>query len=106
MYQIIKEFQWDFSFIHYCFKKWRSLDTDFTLSEHSIKVDSESSLIIEEKTFTASDSVSIQTLFNTDAEINIIFQHFIVKHQLKYMKNELSQLQFIDDQRAYYFEVY
>ena len=46
--------------------------------------------MIEEETFTASDSVSIQTLFDTDAEINIIFQHFTVEHQLKHMKNELS----------------
>ena len=62
--------------------------------------------MIEEKTFTASDSVFIQTLFDTDTEINIIFQHFTVKHQLKCMKSELSQSQFIDDQRVYCFEVY
>ena len=73
---------------------------------HSTKVDSESSLMIEEETFTASDSVSIQTLFDTDAEMNIIFQHFTVKYQLKYMKSELSQSQFIDNQRVYCFEVY
>ena len=48
----------------------------------------------------------MQTLFDTDAEMNIIFQHFTVKHQLKYMKSELSQSQFIDDQRVYCFEVY
>ena len=62
--------------------------------------------MIEEETFTASDSVSMQTLFNTGAEVNIIFQHFAVKHQLKCMKSELSQSQFIDDQRVYCFEVY
>ena len=53
--------------------------------------------MIEEETFTASDTVSIQTLFDTDAEINIIFQHFIVKHQLMCVKSELSQSQFIND---------
>ena len=62
--------------------------------------------MIEEETFTVSDSVSIQTLFNTDTEINIIFQHFTVEHQLKYIESELSQSQFIDDQRVYCFEVY
>ena len=62
--------------------------------------------MIEEKTFTASDSVFIQTLFDMSAEINIIFQHFIIEHQLKYIKSELSQSQFIDDQRAYCFKVY
>ena len=73
---------------------------------HSTKVDSELSLVIEEEIFTASDSVFIQTLFDTDAEINIIFQHFIVEHQLKCVKNKLSQSQFIDDQRVYCFKVY
>ena len=73
---------------------------------YSTKIDSESNLVIEEKTFTVSDSVLIQTLFDTDAEINIIFQHFTVKHQLKYIESELSQSQFIDDQRVYCFEVY
>ena len=62
--------------------------------------------MIEEETFTVSDSVFIQTLFDTDTEINIISQHFTVKHQLKYMKDKLSQLQFIDNQRVYCFEVY
>ena len=56
--------------------------------------------MIEKEIFTASDSVSIQTLFNTDAEINIIFQNFTVEHQLKYIKNELSQSQFIDNQKV------
>ena len=62
--------------------------------------------MIKEETFTASDSVLIQTLFNTDTEINIIFQHFTVEHQLKYIESELSQSQFIDDQRVYYFKAY
>ena len=53
--------------------------------------------MIEEKIFTVSDSVFMQTLFNTDAEINIIFQHFIVEHQLKCVRSELSQSQFIDN---------
>ena len=62
--------------------------------------------MIEEEIFTVLNSILIQTLFDTDAEINIISQHFIIKYQLKYMKSELSQSQFIDDQRAYCFKVY
>ena len=77
-----------------------------TLSECSTKVNLELNLIIEEKTFTVFNSISIQTLFNMSAEINIISQHFTVKHQLKYIKNKLSQSQFIDDQRVYCFKVY
>ena len=48
----------------------------------------------------------MQALFDTDAEVNIISQHFIVQHQLMHVKSELSQSQFINDQRAYCFEVY
>ena len=62
--------------------------------------------MIEEETFTASDAVLIQALFDTGAEMNIISQHFVVQHQLMHVKGELSQSQFINDQRAYCFEVY
>ena len=62
--------------------------------------------MIEEEIFTVSDTVLIQTLFDMSAEINIIFQHFIIKHQLMYVKSELSQSQFINDQRVYCFKVY
>ena len=82
------------SFIYYCFKKWRSFNA---LLKYSTKIDSESNLIIEKKIFTISNSIFIQTLFNTDTEINIISQHFIVKYQLINIKSELSQSQFIND---------
>ena len=62
--------------------------------------------MIKEEAFTASDAVSMQALFDMSAEVNIIFQHFVVQHQLMCVKGELSQSQFINDQRAYCFEVY
>ena len=75
----------------------KSLNADFTLLKHSIKVDSELNLVIEKEIFTAFNSVLIQTLFNINTEINIISQHFTVEHQLIYIKSELSQSQFINN---------
>ena len=47
-----------------------------------------------------------QTLLDTDAEINLILQHFVIEHQLFSMKRELSQSQLIDRQKAYCFKAY
>ena len=50
--------------------------------------------------------ISAQTLLDTDAEVNLISQHFVIEHQLFSMKRELSQSQFLDRQKAYCFKAY
>ena len=81
-----------------CFnvKKRLSLNDYFTPLRHWIKVDSESSLIIDEEVMLDDNVISAQTLLDTDAEVNLISQHFVIEHQLFSMKRELSQSQFLD----------
>ena len=50
--------------------------------------------------------ISAQALLDTDAEINLILQYFVIEHQLFSMKRELSQSQFLDRQKAYCFKAY
>ena len=40
--------------------------------------------------------ISVQILLDTDVDINLISQYFMIKHQLFSMKRELSQSQFLD----------
>ena len=73
---------------------------------HWIKVNSESSLIIDEEVIIDDNVISVQTLLNTDAEINLISQHFVIEYQLFSIKRELSQSHFLNRQKAYCFKAY
>ena len=83
-----------------------SLNDYFTSLRHWIKVDFESSLIIDEEVMLDNSVISAQTLLDTDAEINLILQYFIIEHQLFSIKRELSQPQFLNRQKVYCFKAY
>ena len=91
-----------------CFniEKRLSLNDYFISSEHWIKINFKSNLVIDEEVMLNNNIISAQTLLDTDAEINLISQYFVIEHQLFSMKRELSQSQFLNRQKVYCFKAY
>ena len=55
---------------------------------------------------TSEELITTDALLDTGAEVNVISQHFVIKHQLTPMNGSLPQLQLLNRQRVYCYRVH
>ena len=71
-----------------------------------MKIEMWISIIIEDTVTIESKFISVQILLNTDAEVNVISQHFIMQTEMKSLNSELSCSVLLNEQHHYCYSTY
>ena len=87
-------------------KKWESLVEISMLMQQKTKIEMWISIIIEDTVTIKSKSILVWVLLDTDTEVNVISQHFMMQIRMKSLNSELSHSVLLNEQHHYCYSTY